>query len=671
MHISRLISRRRSLVVVIAASTLAVGGLASATAAHAATKASPRVAIAGTHPSWATTYGSKPAPAVKTGVVNARIYLAGRDQSGLTAFATEVSTPGNPLYRHYLTPAQVRARYGPTHSQIASVESWVRSAGLRVTAVNGETAGYVAVTGSVAEATRAFGVSFGSFRAPDGHMHRAPETEASAPASIASSILTISGLDTAPHLARPMLPPPEKNYWIAKPCSAYYGQKTATTEPSAYGKEQSWNLCGYTQAQIRSAYGVTTSGMTGKGQTVAIVDAYASPTMPGDANEFATMTGDKPFKPGQYKQIVPSHYTETSKHECGAAGWYGEETLDIEAAHGQAPDANIRFVAAASCEDADLASALALIVNDHIASIVSSSWGDLADQESITPVYELIFRAGAAEGIGFLFSSGDNGYESPAEDSESNELQVDYPTSSAWVTSVGGTSLAIGRKGNYQFETAWGTLLDPLSKNGKSWQDPLPGIYPEYYDGSSGGGTSTEFTQPYYQKGIVPTSLSHTLPGGAASKTAMRVVPDVSALADPSTGMLVGETVLEPNGKTYGFALSRIGGTSVSCPTFAGIEADAQQAAGYPLGFANPVIYLRYDTSAFHDVTDNPLGPGHLAQVRNNYAYPYEKKGPLITYLRTLGIDGEGSAALRATKGYDDATGVGSPYRYIESFEAT
>ena len=60
----------------------------------------------------------------------------------------------------------------------------------------------------------------------------------------------------------------------------------------------------------------------------------------------------------------------------------------------------------------------------------------------------------------------------------------------------------------------------------------------------------------------------------------MRVVPDVSALADPSTGILVGQTTLQPNGKTYAFSLSRIGGTSVACPTFAGIEADAQQAAG-------------------------------------------------------------------------------------------
>jgi subtilase family serine protease len=152
----------------------------------------------------------------------------------------------------------------------------------------------------------------------------------------------------------------------------------------------------------------------------------------------------------------------------------------------------------------------------------------------------------------------------------------------------------------------------------------------------------------------------------------MRVVPDVSALADPSTGVLIGETGLQPNGKTYAFSLSRIGGTSVASPAFAGIEADAQQAAGVDLGFANPLIYFldRHDrysspSPAFNDVTDHPLGPGYLAEVRNNYTNPYTKQGPLLTYLRTLGIDGEGADALPAVKGYDDSTGVGSPANYI------
>ena len=145
----------------------------------------------------------------------------------------------------------------------------------------------------------------------------------------------------------------------------------------------------------------------------------------------------------------------------------------------------------------------------------------------------------------------------------------------------------------------------------------------------------------------------------------MRVVPDVSALADPATGMLVGETTLQPNGTTYAFSLSRIGGTSVACPTFAGIEADAQQAAGHDLGFANPAIYARAGSRAFHDVTQAPFGQ---YEVRNNYTDPYTQTGPLLTYLRAIGIDGAGAAALPATPGYDDSTGVGSPNVYIQSF---
>ena len=654
-------TRLRVISAAVTAGALTLSGLAMATAAQAA----PRNAIAGTHPAWATAARRSGTQAV-TGTVSARIYLAGRDEAGLTAYASAVSTPGNALYGRYLTPAQVQARYGPTGAQVAAVRAWARSAGLNVTGVDSQLAGYVSVTGSIAAARRAFGVSFGKFTAPDGRAYRAPEQAATAPASVASDILTISGLDTAPHLVKPALPPPDPNYWVAPPCSAYYGQKIATTEPTAYGKHQPWNNCGYTQRQIRKAYGVTRSGRTGKGQTVAIVDAYASPTMLADANTFASVTGDKPFRRGQYAQHLVRPFTLAS--ECDAAGWYGEESLDVEAVHGQAPGARVRFVGAASCADSDLANALAYIVHHHLASIVSNSWGEPADQATITNVFDLIFKAGAAEGIGFFFSSGDAGYESPAEDSASDKIQVDFPTSSPWVTSVGGTSLAIGKASNYEFETSWGTLTDQLASNGKSWTSRPPGAYPDGYDGSGGGGTSTVYSQPGYQRGVVPYRLSHKLPDGAASKTAMRVVPDVSALADPSTGMLVGETTLQPNGRTYAFALSRIGGTSVACPVFAGIEADAQQAAGRPIGFADPAIYRRYGTRAYRDVTDHPSGTGRLFEVRNNYTNPDTKQRPLLTYLRALGINGEGAAALPATKGYDDATGVGSPWNYVESF---
>ena len=63
------------------------------------------------------------------------------------------------------------------------------------------------------------------------------------------------------------------------------------------------------------------------------------------------------------------------------------------------------------------------------------------------------------------------------------------------------------------------------------------------------------------------------------------------------------------------------------------------------------------------------IASGSLAEVRQDYTDPFTKTGPVVTYLRTLGIDGEGAAALPAVRGYDDATGVGSPTAaYLKSF---
>lgn len=671
------VTRLRVVSAAVAAGALTLGTLAATTAAQAGTT---RRAIANTHPSWAV--AAKRLSSTASGTVNAKVYLAPSNEAALAQQAAAVSNPQSSQYRHYLTADEARARYAPSSAEVSAVRSWLSSAGLSVTGISAASpaGAYIAVRGSVAAASKAFSVSFGTFQGPGGQTARAPESAASAPSSVAGDVLAVAGLDTAKSAIKPALPPPGPNYWVAPPCSKYFGQKIATNKPKAYGQHWSWTNCGYTPAQVRGAYGVTASGETGAGQTVAIVDAYASPTIKNDANQFATVVGDQPFGPGQFKQYKAGPYTLAGANECDAQGWYGEETLDVESVHGMAPDANVRYVAAGSCEDSDLVQADAYIVNNGLASIVSNSWGEPDSSSTISDAFNAVFELGAIEGIGFFFSSGDSGYEGPGEDSASPFDQVDFPTSSPWVTSVGGTSLAIGKNNNYEWETSWGTLLDPLvrTKNGgQKWQYTPPGKYPSGYDGSSGGGVSTVYTQPFYQRHVVPTSLATKLPNGTTSAVPMRVVPDVSALADPSTGILVGQTTLQPNGKTYAFSLSRIGGTSVASPTFAGIEADAQQAAGADLGFANPLIYFldqhnRYHSPspAFNDVTDHPLGPGYLAQVRNNYTNPYTKQGPLLTYLRTLGIDGLGADALPAVRGYDDSTGVGSPANYIKDVGA-
>lgn len=668
-----MLHRHRGLVSVLAVASATLGGLVSVGSAAAAPG---RAAIPRSHPSWAVGPG---APKVTSGAVNVRVYLAGKDPAGLQAYARAVSDPSNANYGKYLTPAQAQSRFGTTSAAVSAVKSWLAGAGLRVTRVTSGFGGYVAATGTIAQATNAFGTSFANYTDPSGKTARAPVSTATVPGSLAGDVLAVSGLDTASHLMKPAarkprlknLPPPGPNFWVAPPTSSFYGQSIATNEPTADGAHWPWAVAGYTPQQIRGAYGVTSSGMTGAGQTVAVVDAYASPTMQSDADEFSQINGEPGFSSGQYEQFLAKKFDDTAANECDAPGWYGEETLDVESVHDMAPGANVRYVGAQDCTDAGLLASLAFIVNTDLASIVTDSWGEPADDSTLTSVYDQTFQVGATEGIGFLFSSGDSGYEDPAvEDPGSDQIQVDYPTSSPWVTSVGGTSVAIGQRNNWEFEVPWGTLLNPLSSDGTSWSLPFPPTYGTgssdwEYDGSGGGGVSTVYPQPSYQQGVVPNSLATAVPEGSTT-TPMRVVPDVSALADPATGMLVGQTVLQPDGKTFAFSLSRIGGTSVASPTFAGIEADAQQAAGHDLGFANPAIYARAGTNAFHDITQSPSGQ---FEVRNDYTDPSTKALPLVTNLRALGINGQGAAALTATSGYDDATGVGSPDQYIQSFE--
>ncbi|MFJ8359830.1 protease pro-enzyme activation domain-containing protein [Streptomyces sp. NPDC093984] len=614
-------------------------------AAHAADSPA-RDVLQGTKPAWATATADKGATS-DSAQVSARVYLAGRDARGLAAYAKAVSDPHSPLYGKYLSAKQTQARFGATKQQVAAVTSWLKASGLKVTAV---TQHYVAVTGDVAAAEKAFGTQLHNY-AKGGKTYRAPSKAATAPESLKGAVLTVTGLDNAPHKANhdDQLPPPETVFRNSGPFSSYYGSNTATTLPEAYGHEIPYAVKGYTGKQLRAAYGAGTR--TGKGVRIAITDAYASPTIAFDAATYAKKHGDAAWTTGQLRQVLPNQYTKTK--ECSAAGWYGEETLDVEAVHAVAPAANVTYVGAASCYDDDLLDSLSKVVDNHLADIVSNSWGDIEANQTpdLAAAYDQVFQFGAVEGIGFYFSSGDNGDEV----ANTGTKQVDTPANSAWVTAVGGTSLAVGKNDTYQWETGWGTEKALLSSDGKSWVG-----FPGAFTSGAGGGTSKTVAEPYYQKGVVPDALAN-----ANNATGNRVVPDIAAIADPNTGFLVGQTQTLPDGKTQAYDEYRIGGTSLAAPVIAAVQALAQEArGGQPIGFANPEIYARYGSKAYHDVTDNPTGSG-LAVARVDFVNGYDATGGIATSVRSLGKD----SSLSAVKGYDDVTGVGSPAPgYVESY---
>jgi subtilase family serine protease len=137
----------------------------------------------------------------------------------------------------------------------------------------------------------------------------------------------------------------------------------------------------------------------------------------------------------------------------------------------------------------------------------------------------------------------------------------------------------------------------------------------------------------------------------SALDTTGRALPDVSALGDPQTGLLVGQTQTFPEGAHYDEY--RSGGTSLASPIFAGLMALADQAAGHPHGFANPALYA--NPGAFYDVLSVKT-----AVARRNFVNGVDDTAGTADFLRTLD-DYSGSPTQHTGPGWDNVTGLGSP----------
>jgi subtilase family serine protease len=311
------------------------------------------------------------------------------------------------------------------------------------------------------------------------------------------------------------------------------------------------------------------------------------------------------------------------------------------------------FEAGKSCNDDDLDTALLDVVDHARAQIVTNSYGDLGEvfvPPSEIRQFDRISIQAAVQGIGLYFSSGDDGDESNDPDyvdengNPGPSPSADFSASSPWVTAVGGTSLAVGNGGHVLSEQGWATGLTTYVPATKSWDTAAPGDF--LY--GSGGGPSRIYSEPDYQRGVVPNRTAAVGRGQSA-----RVVPDVAMVGDPQTGMLVGQTQTFSNGVYYDEY--RIGGTSLSSPLFAGVMALVDQLRGHPTGFANPTLYRAAASGAYHDINRGP----RLAVARLNYVNS-EDASDGIAPPSGRTIDAE-VQSLRTNAGYDTMTGLGTP----------
>jgi subtilase family serine protease len=294
---------------------------------------------------------------------------------------------------------------------------------------------------------------------------------------------------------------------------------------------------------------------------VALVEGYGYPTAEADANLAASIFGLPALSSTNFSIIYPEGPPQNPEGGI-LEGWNVEIALDIQSAHAIAPGAKILVVASAGQDDEDQIYSLNYIITHKLAHTVSNSWEN--DAEIVTgklqeEAFNTVLEKGAAAGISFQFSSGDGGdlgLGTPIG-------AVDIPSNSPYATGVGGTSVLNNPYGKGQIVTGWGNNIVYLFDFGAL--DPLEG----YYFGGAGGGQSEYYAKPTWER---------DLPG------AWRLVPDVSALADPYTGFPIVITEgTEPTGQVYG-------GTSLASPIFTATWAIADQYNGKPLGFAAPIV---------------------------------------------------------------------------------
>ena len=367
----------------------------------------------------------------------------------------------------------------------------------------------------------------------------------------------------------------------------------------------------YGPDQIRAAYAIQPlldRGLTGKGRTIVIIDAYSPPAVAQDLATFDALFG---LPDPSLTIVAPQGATPWDGTDGNQVGWAGEINLDVQWSHAVAPGAKIVLVEATSNDDAAILAATKWAVDNRVGDVISQSFGE--DERCVDPAIakaqHKVFERATERGITLIASAGDEGSAQPTCDGSDYSLAASSPATDPLVTAIGGTSLKADlTSGAYQSETVW--------------NEPQ-------YAVAGGGGYSVLECKPWFQAGVV--------------KGRYRAVPDVSYDAGIDGGVVTyfGDDAAGGPG-AGGFYIS--GGTSSGSPQWAGLTAIGAQLAHHRLGALNPTLYAlgrsRLASRVYHDTT---VGT-------NAFTFLDASDNPVVY------VDG-----YAATRGWDAATGWGTP----------
>jgi kumamolisin len=440
-----------------------------------------------------------------------------------------------------LTREQLRERHGADPAELDAVRAELERRGLRVVSADAGSR-RVQVEGTVAQLSEVFGTELQRVQgaAPDGGQgeFRYRTGQLTLPESIRQATVAVLGLDTRPQ---------------------------ATPHFRTYRKKQQ-SSTSYTPLQVGAAYRFP-DGYDGTGHTIALIElggGYDDATL---AQYFQSLGVTAP-------QVTAVPVDGGSNAPTGAAdGPDGEVQLDIEVAGSLAPGSALTVYFTPNTDQgfADAVSDAAHATPTPTA--ISISWGGPEESWTSQSLQALgsACEDAVALGITVLAAAGDSGSADGDNDGKSH---CDFPASSPYVLSCGGTRLSLSASGGIAREVVW--------------NDGTGG-------GATGGGVSSVYPVPAWQSGA-------GVPDNADSGRAGRGVPDVSGNADPESGY----QVLVDGSSTV------VGGTSAVAPLWAALVARLAQQAGRPLGLLQPALYEGAKPgvaqAGFQDVTSGSNG---------------------------------------------------------------
>ncbi|MFJ3759365.1 protease pro-enzyme activation domain-containing protein [Streptomyces sp. NPDC090080] len=510
---------RLKLVGLLAAPALITAVVPTAYAANA--PHAPRTALAGDVLAGLGRNATRTGDVAATKRISVAISLAPRGGNALDTFVAGVSDPHSAAYGHYLTKSRFAARFGRTGAEVDRLTRYLRAQGLTVGEVHSGNL-LVDASGTAAQLERTFGTRLSTWKdTASGRSFYANDSAPTLPRDVASLVSDVAGLNNRVRLHHQAVP------------------RTVSPHNGPGG--------GYTPAQLKGGYNVSGT-YTGSGQRIALLEF--------DGFQQSNITKyDTNYGLGSPAPTV--------QKVDGGSGSLGdgqvEVELDIEVLHAIAPKANVTVFEGPNSDAGEVDTYQAIV--DSGIPTTSISWGASESDRTTSNInaVDAVFKAGAAQGLGFYAASGDDG----SDDAGNGGTSVDYPASDPYVTGVGGTKLTVTSANAWSKEVAWS---------------------------GGGGGRSSVFKIPSWQ-----TAVQKSAGGG------YRQVPDVSAHANPSPGVSV---------YSQGSWFS-VGGTSAAAPEWAAFAAlynqQAAAAGKANLGFANPALYAASGTG-FHDITSGSNG---------------------------------------------------------------